>query len=144
MVPDGLVEGVVLLHLGDVLDGEGPIEIALQIVVVVVDALDAQVHILNRVLESLYVVFQHLGILVDGVVRDEVVHLLELLGQGLDVQHRHADFALMDVSLYALHAGTDERGGALGGLALEGELLRVLYAPDLLGHDGQPGFLISL
>ena len=111
-----LIEGIVLLHSGNVVEIEGAVDVSFEIVVVLIDRLDSDINVLNRVFKSFYICFHHSGIFIECIISDQALHFQEL---GSDViRPKFLDpelFALVGVAVDALELAAD-KGGVAGGV----------------------------
>lgn len=133
VLADGDVEGAGLLDALDVLVVEGAVCVAGQVAVIIIDALDSGIDVLDRLLEQVDVLFERLGVLAGGVVAHHVLHVQEFLKKGLGVEVDHGDAAVVvGVQAQAGHLWADEGRVAGRVIAPERELDVVERALGLL------------
>ena len=74
-----------------------------------INILDSNIDIFNRLFETINEIFDNFGILVDDIVCDHAINLIELTGYRLCAKFAHNYFALMHVIFDAFQCSTNKR-----------------------------------
>lgn len=98
-----------MLDFRDVLDVQGAFKISLEVVVVGVEGLDAGIDAADGLLERIDVILEDSRILVEGVVGDQIFHLVELGSDRFGLESSHYDFLfLVGVAVDTLESAADK------------------------------------